>query len=364
MRGLGIATIAAIGAAAVVAAVSGLLPKHAGTPAPLRADDPPVAVFAGGDPQFLQAVFERVYGVITVVPGTSAADAAGSRVDAVEVSWDPGRVTYGALLDAYWRYTDPTDGGGQFSDRGLQFRPVVFFHDERQRAEAEASRTALAGSGRFKAPIVTEILPEEPFSPAGDPSQGLANGGPGAFQSYLVSSGRAGFMTKAWGPDALVDPDAPRAPSGAWHKPSAVELAKQLTALQFEVTQHDGTEPPFHNDYWDNHGAGIYVDVVSGEPLFSSTDKYDSNTGWPSFTRPLAPGNIVLKVDRSFGMERTEVRSRYAGSHLGHLFTDGPPPTGLRYCMDSAALRFVSVADMQREGYGRYLKLFPGSAGQ
>jgi peptide methionine sulfoxide reductase msrA/msrB len=156
-----------------------------------------------------------------------------------------------------------------------------------------------------------------------------------------------------------MDPAAPpKAVNGVWHKPPADQLKKMLTMMQFDVTQRDGTEPAFANEYFDNHREGIYVDIVSGEPLFSSTDKYESGTGWPSFTRPLAPSNVILKVDRTFGMERTEVKSRYAGSHLGHLFDDGPAPTGLRYCMDSASLRFIPVADMQKAGYGQYLRLF------
>ena len=141
-------------------------------------------------------------------------------------------------------------------------------------------------------------------------------------------------------------------------KPSDAELKKRLTPLQYEVTQHEGTEPPFRNDYWDNHQAGIYVDIVSGEPLFSSLDKFDSGTGWPSFTRPLEPANVTTKSDRKLFVSRTEVRSKHADSHLGHVFDDGPPPTGLRYCMNSASLRFIPVDKLQSEGYGKYLPLF------
>ena len=141
-------------------------------------------------------------------------------------------------------------------------------------------------------------------------------------------------------------------------KPPESELRKLLSHLQYEVTQHEGTEPAFNNEYWDNKKAGIYVDVVSGEPLFSSLDKYDSRTGWPSFTRPLDPDNILTHTDHKLFMARTEVRSKKAGSHLGHLFDDGPAPTGLRYCLNSAALRFIPVEELEKEGYSQYLALF------
>ena len=157
-----------------------------------------------------------------------------------------------------------------------------------------------------------------------------------------------------------MEKSAPEAASGleSYTRPTDAELRQRLTPQQFKVARQEGTEPAFRNEYWDHHAAGIYVDVVSGEPLFSSRDKFDSGTGWPSFTRPIEPGNVVERQDRSFFTVRTEVRSRLADSHLGHVFPDGPPPTGVRYCMNSAALRFVPVSELEQQGYGRYRNLF------
>lgn len=316
------------------------------------------AVFAGGCFWCMQHPFEEIKGVSGVLAGyvngsgerpTYGDYAEKGYVEAVEVTYDPAVVPYASLLDVFWRQVDPTDAGGQFVDRGPQYGPGIYYFTPAQKLAAEKSEAALGASGRYQKPLATPVLKFGNFFPAEEYHQDYYRKHPYKYKYYRHRSGRDQFLEKIWS-------KAP-APVGAV-KPGKEELMKKLTPLQYKVTQEGGTEPAFHNEYWNNEQEGIYVDVVSGEPLFSSLDKFDSGTGWPSFTRPIAPASVIEKEDDSFFSRRMEVLSGKAGSHLGHVFNDGPKPTGLRYCLNSAALRFIPKEDLEKEGYKDFLKLF------
>ncbi|MFH0727184.1 MAG: peptide-methionine (S)-S-oxide reductase MsrA [Pseudomonadota bacterium] len=325
------------------------------------------ATFAGGCFWCVESDFEKAEGVGDVISGytggleknpTYEEVSAGTtgHLEAVQVSYDPQRISYEALLEIFWRHIDPTDSGGQFVDRGSQYRSAIFYHNEQQRDMAEKSKAALEKSGQFQKPIVTEIKMATAFYSAEDYHQDYYKNNPIRYKFYRFNSGRDQFLDRAWGTEK--EKILAASGAGSYSRPTDETIRQRLTPNQYHVTQENGTEPAFDNEFWNNKKEGIYVDIVSGEPLFSSTDKFDSGTGWPSFTRPLESANVVEKDDKSFFVVRTEVRSKQGNSHLGHLFPDGPGENGLRYCINSASLRFIPKEELEKTGYGQYLRLF------
>lgn len=345
------------------------------------------AVFAGGCFWSVTSDFEKIpTGIISVISGytggtnedpTYSNYTEGGHREAVEITYDPAKVSYGELAQYLLQHIDPTDAGGSFYDRGPEYTSAIYYESEDEKKSAEDVISNITKENIFSKPIVTAITPRVKFWPAEDYHQDYAKKNPIQYGLYRAATGRDAFVEKTWqGKDITIHHTTTMNPEETTHannasssamtdswkhftKPNAEELKKKLTPEQFQVTQQEGTETPFRNEYADNHADGIYVDVVSGEPLYSSKDKYDSGTGWPSFVKPISPDDITTKEDNGLISSRTEVRSKIADSHLGHVFNDGPADRGgMRYCMNSAALRFIAKENLEKEGYGEFAHLF------
>ena len=332
-----------------------------------------IAILAGGCFWCMEHPYEDLPGISEVISGYTGgkknnptyrevASGATTHVEAVEIHFDPSKISFNDILEIFWRNIDPTDAGGQFVDRGNQYTTGIFYTSNQQKQTAKESKKRMEASQRFDKKIITKLIQAGPFFRAEEYHQDFFKKNYIHYKVYRSGSGRDEFISRVWGDDREY-----KISKTGFNGESLPQFTlvgnktmstKHLTELQYKVTQRNGTEPPFKNEYWDNKRTGIYVDIVSGEPLFSSKDKFKSGTGWPSFTRTLVQENVVQERDTTLGMVRIELRSKSAGSHLGHLFHDGPKPTGLRYCINSASLKFIPVENLAKEGYDDFTTLF------